>query len=113
MMEKRYELLIIYLISLRNRFLLEIHYLIMFKAKQESSFCARKMSRNQRCVESQFFFCLWGGGGMIALKVTVHKSLTLFTWQAQGILLLGSVFSHLRKFLQKEIRISLRKNLRK
>ena len=53
------------------------------------------------------------GGGMIVLQVTVHKSLTLFTRQAQGILLLGSVFSHLRKFLQKEIHTSLRKNLRK
>ena len=52
-------------------------------------------------------------GGMIVLQVTVHKSLTLFTRQAQGILLLGSVFSHLRKFLQKGIRTSLRKNLRK
>ena len=30
------------------------------------------------------------GEGMIVLQVTVHKSLTLFTRQAQGILLLGS-----------------------
>ena len=47
---------------------------------------------------------------MIVLQVTVHKSLTLFTRQAQGILLLGSVFSHLRKFLQKEIRTSKEKS---
>ena len=108
MMEKRYELLIIYLMCLCNRFLLEIHYLGKFTGK--FILCQKNVAKSKMCGVS-VLFCL--GGGMIVLQVTVHKSLTLFTRQAQGILLLGSVFSHLRKFLQKEIRTSLRKNLRK
>ena len=62
MMEKRYELLIIYLMCLCNRFLLEIHYLGKFTGK--FILCQKNVAKSKMCGVS-VLFCLGGGDDCI------------------------------------------------
>ena len=71
----------------------------------ESSFCARKMSRNQRCVEPQFFF-VWGDDCITShcsqVTDTVHQAGTRYIIVRKCFLTSEEISSKRNPYIFKE-----------
>ena len=78
---------------------------ITLESLQESSFCAREMSRNQRCVESQFFF-VWGDDCITShcsqVTDTVHQAGTRYIIVRKCFLTSEEISSKRNPYIFKE-----------